>query len=654
MGYNGALIVLEVKETCLQEATRPTIASDAQGEKLYMLGNEAIARGAIEAGVQVAAAYPGTPSSEILETLAEVAGELGIYAEWSVNEKVAFEVALAASICGLRALASMKHVGVNVAHDSLMTASYMGAKGGLVLVAADDPWMWSSQNEQDSRYVAEQAYVPVLEPSSVQEAKDMMASAFGLSEQFGQVFMFRSVTRIGHGRSDVVLGEISRTRREASFEKNPARMVYTPAVARKNKPLMLERFARIRHAVNELPFNQLRLAAGAKLGVVASGLSYAYVVEALNVLDLNDRISMLKIGTPHPLPAKLVSQLLLSVEEVLVVEELEPFVETHIKALAQESGITLKVHGKDMIPLIGELSTRAVIEAIGKLANRPIPTSFAVADKLAQDVAGMIPLRPPALCPGCPHRASNYVIKIASKRVARDYGDGVEPIYPSDIGCYTLANNPPLESVDSVICMGGSFGIANGLAHVLKAPIVAHLGDSTFFHSGIPPLINAVYNKARITMLVLDNSATAMTGFQPHPGTGNTATGEITDAVKIEDVARACGVKFVEVADPFDLKMAIEVLEKAMRFDGPAVVVMRSPCVIVLQREKKKKGEAIVPYRVLRVLEDRCNEKCNTCVALLGCPAILKQDGKKVIDASMCPGCGLCSRVCPYKAIVQE
>jgi len=628
-----------------------TVTSDAPGERLFVLGNEAIARGAIEAGVQVAAAYPGTPSSEILETLASVAKELDIYVEWSTNEKVAFEVALAASICGVRAMASMKHVGVNVAHDSLMTASYIGAKGGLVLLSADDPWAWSSQNEQDNRYIALQGYIPILEPSSVQEAKDMMADAFRLSEEFGHLFMVRSVTRIGHARSDIVLGEISKERRKGYFKKDPSWLVYTPAGARKNKPLMIKRFERIKKAVNTLPYNQLRLADKAKLGIIACGLSYSYALEAIKWLGIEDKVSILKIGTPHPLPEELVKRLLNSVGEILVVEELEPFVELHVKAIAGGANIPVKIHGKDLLSVIGELSTRKVTEAIAKLTDSKLPVDFAALDKLAQEVAPLLPWRPPALCPGCPHRASFYAIKVAARRVARDYGKEVEPIYPGDIGCYTLGVNPPLEAVDTCICMGGSFGIANGLAHVIDAPVIAHLGDSTFFHAGIPPLIDAVYNKANITMVILDNSATAMTGFQPHPGTGYTATGDETAQLKIEDIARACGVKFVEVIDPFDLKKATEAIEKAIRFDGPAVIVSRRLCTIIEQREKRERKEKIIPYHID---QNKCNIKCDACVKLLGCPAIIKRDGKTMIDSSLCPGCGICAQICHYKAIIQE
>jgi len=616
-----------------------------------MLGNEAIARGAIEAGVQVAAAYPGTPSSEIMETLAGVAKDLGMYVEWSINEKVAFEIALAASICGLRALASMKHVGVNVAHDPLMTASYMGVKGGLVLLSADDPYAWSSQNEQDNRYIAEQAFVPVLEPSSIQEAKDMMANAFNLSEEFGQIFMVRSVTRISHGRSDVTLGDISPEKRAGSFQKNRSWLVFTPVEARLNKPLMLQRFEKISEAVNTSPYNQLKLIDGAKLGIIACGLSYSYTLEAINWLELGDKISVLKIGTPHPLPEKLVKKLLGSVDEILVVEELDPFVETHVKAIAQEANIPVKIHGKDLVPRIGELSTRKVVEAIATLTNSKPPIDFNKIDKLSQEAASLLPQRPPTLCPGCPHRASHYAIGVASRRVARDYGKDVEPIYPGDIGCYDLAYNPPLEAVDTTICMGASFGIANGLAHIVNAPIITHIGDSTFFHSGIPPMINAVYNGTKITMVVMDNSTTAMTGFQPHPGTGYTAMGDEAPSIKIEDIARACGVKFVEVIDPFDLKKAIDTLEKAIRFDGPSLVVSRRLCAMIEQREKREKGEKVVPYRID---QERCSDKCNACIDLLGCPAIMKEGAQTIIDSSLCNGCGICAQVCPYNAIIQE
>lgn len=626
------------------------VSSDAPGAKLFMLGNEAIARGAIEAGVQVTAAYPGTPSSEITETLAGVAGELGTYVEWSVNEKVAFEVALAASLCGQRALAVMKHVGLNVAHEPMVMAGYIGARGPLVLIVADDPFAWSSQNEQDSRFVAEQAYWPILEPASVAEARDMTAAAFRLSAEFEHPFMVRPVTRISHGRSEVTLGEINRERPAASFVKDPSRLVYTPSQARRNKPLMLARFERISGAVNDWPYNQLDLVKGARLGIIASGLAYSYTLEALNWLGLKDKVSVLKIGTPHPLPERLVREMLRAVPEVLVVEELDPFVENHVLAIAGRDNISVKFHGKDLIPVVGELSTRIVTEALAKLTKTPLPVDFAAVDKLGEELQEILPARPPTLCAGCPHRASQYAMKTAGRKVARKQGKDVAAIYPGDIGCYTLSYLPPLESMDTTICMGASFGLGGGMAQVSGAPIIAQLGDSTFFHSGMPALVNAVFNKAKLTMVVLDNSATAMTGFQPHPGTGRTATGAETASIKPEDVARACGVKFVEVVDPLEVKNTIGVLERALRHDGPAVVVARRQCAVLELREKRRRGEPVVP---LRIDQEKC-DACGVCVKLLGCPAIIKAEGRVVIDAALCTGCGLCAYLCPHDAIGVE
>jgi len=624
------------------------ILKDAPGERLFLLGNEAIARGALEGGVQVATSYPGTPASEILMTLASVAKDADIYVEWSTNEKVALEVALAASICGVRAMCSMKHVGLNVAHDPFVTAGYIGARGGFVVVSADDPWAWSSQNEQDNRWIAKQAYVPVLEPSDVQEAKDMMAAAFDLSEKYRHVFMLRSVTRIGHARGDVTLGPLNKERRKGVFKKDPSWLTYVPETARKNRPLMIQRLEQIKRDVDGWPFNRLDVADGARLGVIASGLSYSYALEAIKWLGLEGKVSLLKVGTTHPIPAGLVKELLTSVEEVLVIEELEPFVELHVKALAGEEGIKVKIHGKDLIPLIGELSTRHAAVAIAKLAGVEPPVDFKAIDQVSSEVAPALPFRPPVMCPGCPHRASYYAVKVAAQKVAKSYGKDVLPIYPNDIGCYTLGILPPLETADSCICMGGSIGVANGLAHVVNAPIIAFIGDSTFFHAGIPPLINAVYNKAKITVVILDNLTTAMTGGQPHPGTGVTAMGDPTVQLLPEEVARGCGVGFVEVVDPYDVKRAIDVVTRALRYEGPAVVVMRRACALDALREMRRKGEKIVPYMVD---QEKC-KKCGVCVSMFACPSIVKSGDTYTIDPITCMGCGVCAKICPYRAIV--
>lgn len=623
------------------------VHQDRPGQRVLLLGNEAVARGAVEAGLRVAAAYPGTPSSEIIETLARGASELGLYVEWSTNEKVAFEVALAASLCHQPAMVAMKHVGLNVAHDPFAVAAYMGARGPLLTVVADDPGAHSSQSEQDSRYIAEQCYWPVLEPSSVAEAKAMTVAGFELSARFGHPFLLRSVTRVSHGRGDVELGPLPTAAPPARFEPDPERLVYTPRQARHNRPLMLERFEQIRQATDDLPFNQLRLQPGARLGLIASGLAHGYALEALRWMGLSDRVSVLKIGTPHPLPTRLVVELLRAVDQVLVVEELEPFVEQHVKALAAERRVLVDIHGKDLVPICGELSTRLVVEALAELCQEPLPVDFAALDATAAELAPLVPERPPSLCAGCPHRAAQHAMRVAAKRVARDRGKQARPLLAGDIGCYTLSYLPPLESMDTTVCMGASYGMACGFAQVLSDPVVAQLGDSTFFHSGIPALVNAVYNRADVTMVVLDNAATAMTGYQPHPGTGRTATGVPTVQIRPEDVARACQVQFVEVVDPLDRAAAIEVFERAMRFDGPALVVARRPCRRIEQRELKERGQ--VPA-VWRIDPEACDD-CSACVEVLGCPALVQEQDTVVIDERLCGGCGLCAQLCPHQAI---
>jgi indolepyruvate ferredoxin oxidoreductase alpha subunit len=602
-----------------KENAKLTICSDAPGQKLFLMGNEAIARGALEAGVQVAAAYPGTPSSEIVETLAKVGGAMGMYVEWSTNEKVAFETALAASVCGVRAMASMKHVGVNVALDSVMTAGYIGAIGGLVLISADDPSAWSSQGEQDNRYIAKQAYLPVLEPSSTQEAKDMMVDAFYLSETYNQPFMVRPVTRVAHGRGDVLLGPISKEKRQGVFQKNPTRFVAQPSTVKINRPLMIQRLVKIQAAVNDLRYNHLTLAKKRALSIIASGISYCYAVEALRWLGIEESVSVLKIGTPYPLPVDLVVKLLAASKTVLVVEELEPIVEMGVKAIAQEHGLRNTIHGKDLVPLAGELSVDVVTEVIAKMTGMDSPSIINKARLRQKEVLPLLPERPPTLCAGCPHRASLYNINVAAKKVSCELGEGVVPVYAGDIGCYGLGYRPPLNSKDISISMGSSFGLASGMAHVLNVPIIAHMGDSTFFHSGISPMVNIIFNRARVTMVVLDNSTTSMTGFQPNPTSGITAMGDISSKIRPEAIALACGIEFVEVVDPFDTEKAIDTLERAMRFDGPSFVVLKRTCAVLEQKEQPGK---VLPFHVNK---EKCLDRVPPCQTT--CPLHLDVKG---------------------------
>ncbi len=626
----------------MQQAEKLAITSDAPGKSLFMLGNEAFARGALEAGIQVFAAYPGTPSSEISETLINLSKEMNFYAEWSVNEQVAFEVAMGSSMCGVRAMTAMKHVGLNVAHDPLMSSSYQGTIGGMVLIDADDPGQWSSQNEQDNRFIAEQAYLPILEPSSPQEAKDMTVDAFRLSEQFAHIFMLRSVTRLSHSRGDVKLGPFSQDKRKGEFKKDE-RLFCMPQWAKKNRIAMLERFARIKKLVDTLPYNQLKLAQDAELGIIASGISYSYAVEALNWLGMADKVSLLKIGTTYPLPEEMVKHLLSSVPRVLVIEELEPFVEDHARIIAQKAGIRVDIHGKDVVPIRLELSTRKAVEAIMELSGVKAPVDFAGIDRRVEEANSILPSRPPSLCAGCPHRASFHAINVVARRVKKDLG---ERVFSGDIGCHSLGIYPPLYCQDTSTCMGAGFGIADGIALSHCGPVIGHVGDSTFFHSGIPPMINAVFNNTNVTLVVLDNSATAMTGFQPHPG--SPLANQV--GIKPEDVARACNVKFVEVADPFNLKESVAVLERAVRFEGPAVVILRGLCSILSQRERRRRGEKISPFYID---QESCTD-CKLCLNSLGCPAIIIEAGRVAVDQSQCDGCSLCAQVCPSGSIKQE
>lgn len=573
--------------------------------KELMLGNEAVARGAYEAGVRVAVAYPGTPSTEITENMAKYSKD-EVYCEWAPNEKVALEVAIGASMGGARAICCMKHVGVNVAADPLFTAAYTGVRGGLVLVAADDPGMHSSQNEQDSRFYARSAHVPMLEPADSAECREYVMRAFEISEKYDTPVMLRLVTRIAHARSLVEEG----VRQEIplkDYEKDIKKYVMMPGNAKGRHVVVEAREKKLEEEIDALGFNRVEMA-DTKVGVVCSGSAYQYVKEAL------PNASVLKLGMVYPLPEKLIRDFASKVDQLLVVEELEPFFEDAIKAMG------IPCSGKDKTGLQGELFVRKVGRLFGGEADcGPAETQG-------------VPMRPPVLCPGCPHRAVFYVLKKLGLTVA------------ADIGCYTLGAMPPLAAVDSVVCMGASIGMALGLEKArgrdFARKTVAVIGDSTFVHSGITGLVDMVYNQGHSTVIIVDNSTTGMTGHQPNPTTGFNVRGEIAPQLDVVKLCEAIGVPSVRVVDPFDMKELEQTIMEESEKDVPSVIIARRPCALLV---KKKTAPCAINT-------DKCR-KCGMCMKI-GCPAILKaENGQVSIDASLCNGCGLCKEMCHFGAI---
>ena len=567
--------------------------------KELMLTNKAIARGAYEAGVKVLSAYPGTPSTEIAENFVKFDG---VYAEWAPNEKVAVEVALGASIAGARAMACMKHVGVNVAADPLFTASYTGVNGGFVLVVADDPGMHSSQNEQDSRYYARSAHIPMLEPSSAQEAKEFVKLAYEISEQFDTPVMLRETTRVAHSHGVVELCE-REERENKPYQDNPAKFVCMPANAIKRHIVVEERDKALAEFVESLSINFAEYTSEDEIGVVCSGVVYDYVKEAL------PNANIYKVGTAYPLPLKSIAEFSKKVKKLYIVEELEPYIEDAVKA----QGIDCV--GKEIFSLQGELSVAKIVEKFhGEVAPTP------------PQITG----RPPVMCSGCPHRGVFYVLNKLKLTVN------------GDIGCYTLGAVPPLSALHTCVCMGASVGMAHGFKKATdgKSHNVAVIGDSTFLHSGVTGLINAVYNQSGITLIILDNSTTGMTGHQQHPATGKNIKGEPAPVVLLDELCKACGVKDLQIVDAYDVDAVEVAVRKATASNEVSVIIAQRPCALL---DKSKKP-------VVKV--ENC-KNCGKCLKL-GCPAISKGEKGIVIDKSQCVGCEVCVKVCPFGCIEKE
>ena len=614
------------------------LLEDAPRKKVLLLGNEAIARGVLEAGISVVTTYPGTPASEIGDTVSEIAPEAGLYMEYSTNEIVAVEVAAGAANCGVRALTAMKHVGLNVAADAVMTLAYIGVKGGYVIVTADDPECYSSQNEQDSRFYASLSKLPCLEPSNPQEAKDMTVSAIEISEKLELPILLRTTTRVSHTRGPVTYGRLVAPNLKGEFVKDVKRMVMVPANARTGHVKLLEKLGKAKEITEKTPYNTVMCKGNGEYGIISSGAAYNYAVEAANFLELD--VGILKLGMIYPLPTRMITEFLKAYRKIVIVEELEPYLEMQVKALAKDYAPDVEIYGKmkDLyFPRKGELSTRLVAIGLAKITGKKMPIDFQKVDDSYAEIARTLPSRPPILCPGCPHTASFYVIGKAT---------GKKAIYPTDIGCYALGIMPPLNIGDILVCMGSSIGTAQGIRKTTGKDTIAIIGDSTFFHAAIPGLINAVYNNHKVVFAVLDNLTTAMTGHQPHPGTGKTGMQAMGNRILVEKVAEGCGVKYVKVVDPFKTKEAEAIIKEALQHSGPAVLVFRAPCALMMVRNKRRKGIEIKACKIT----DKCTD-CMACIKLIGCPALFLEEGKVGINATLCVGCGLCATVCPYNAI---
>lgn len=600
----------------------------------FLMGNEAIALGALAAGVQVVAGYPGTPSTEVLEMVAKHKTD-DVYVEWSINEKAAMEVAAGAAYAGARTMVTCKQVGLNVASDPLMSLEYIGVKGGMVIVVADDPGPISSQTEQDTRTFAQFSKVPVFDPSSPSEAYDMVRDAFELSERERTPVFLRPTTRVDHGYESMQIVDEDEwlSHKPDGFVRDSSRWVIFPRLSVANHAKIERRNERLSEELSNSRYNFVLHEVGQtdgvrRVGIATQGISFTYVHDTL---DSHNHPRVLRIGTPFPFPEQRAVEFLRGLDEVLCVEELDPVIERSLIAACGRYGLNVRIRGKltgDIAPS-GENSPDSVRAAIMRFMG---DCACDTHTDLREETSVQLPLRPPVLCAGCPHRASFYAVKRAMK--------GKKTIYCGDIGCYTLGNANPLDMVDTCLCMGAGITIAQGVFHVEPdTTCFAFVGDSTFFASGISGVVNAYYNQANLTLIVLDNSTTAMTGHQPHPGTGRTMMGEVVQAVSIEAVLRGIGLTTVETVNPLEHELAVQTVRRVAAEPGVKAIIFKSPCIVLA----RPKARSLVD-------ESKC-VGCRRCVRELGCPALVPVDGKIRIDQSLCTGCTLCEQVCPFGAI---
>lgn len=599
----------------------------------FLMGNQAIALGALAAGVRLVAGYPGTPSTEVLETVAKNRQE-NTYVEWSVNEKSAMEVGAGAAYTGARTMVTMKQVGLNVAADPLMSLEYIGVKGGMVILVADDPGPISSQTEQDTRHFARFSKLPCFDPSTVQEAYDMVQEAFEYSEKYGTPVFFRSTTRVSHGYASIQVKDVEEYKNvePEGFVKDTKRWVIFPKLSYQAHINIEARNEELAKVFSQYKRNLLIPAEDGckelKKGIATGGFNYTYVTEAM--ADLG-QLRELKVSTPHPFPEQLAVEFLTGLEEVLCIEELDPVIERELIYIAGKYHLPVKILGKlsHHVKNSGENTRDSVLADIAAFMGRQLIEQGENGQAVS---VPELPVRPPVLCAGCPHRASFYAVKKAMQ--------GRKTIFCGDIGCYTMGNAMPLDMVDTCLCMGAGLGIAQGVGHIEPdTSCFAFVGDSTFFAAAIPGMVNAVYNQAEMTLVVLDNSTTAMTGHQPHPGTGHTMMGEVVAKVNIEAVLQGIGVTAVETVNPLDLDKSIEVVRKMAGLPGVKAIIFKYPCIAITKPEGK-----------MAVDRDKC-VGCRKCIREIGCPGLIIRDGQVTIDESLCTGCGLCSQICPFEAI---